>query len=144
MKTQQLGRNNITSKGLYFAKAKPLNSQYFNYTNRIEQKLSQQGIKYLEDNLILSNIKEKISGISIIKQLAKKFDTFVVYNENKEKKIFNPKEEEFLSVAEIYIAKNPEKEPKRIVFWGRDDNSILTARENCLENIKNKLQMIDI
>ena len=135
MKIQQFGQQDIAYKGLYFAKTTPLCNEGFNYVNKAEQKVSKQGIKYLEDKDIAANVKERISNIPFIKEMGEKFETFVVYTEKKMEKFFNKEQEEYVSIIDMHVINKQEKKSQNYVFLGRDTNSLLEARDNCLKKV---------
>ena len=80
----ELGISPSMKKGLYFTKKSNviynINPTFQYMTDEIV-KVSEEGSRYIEDNLILPSIKERFAKIPFIKELAKKFDTFVFFRE---------------------------------------------------------------
>lgn len=70
--------------GLYFTKK---SNALFNRDPNIKfitkdvVKVSKDGLRYIEDNLIPQNIKDRFVKNPFIKELSEKFDTFVFYRE---------------------------------------------------------------
>lgn len=78
-------KQNLSMKaGLYFTKNsnvlynKDINIKYL--TNEVV-KVSKEGSRYIEDNLIPQSIKERFANNPFIKGLSEKFDTFVFFRE---------------------------------------------------------------
>lgn len=138
MKIQQSNIKKPTSRGLYFVKTRPVCNQYFNYSNIAEQKITKKGIKYIEDTVIKTDIKNMIAQIPFVKKMAKCFDIFIVYEEEKTAKLFNEKDNEYRSSVDMYVATNDTVKPERFIFQGRDDYSLDNARKKCLNLITQK------
>lgn len=77
-------QNPAMKAGLYFTKKsnviynKDLNIKYA--TDEIV-KVSKEGSRYIEDNLIPQSIKDRFAKIPFIKDLSEKFDTFIYFRE---------------------------------------------------------------
>ena len=85
MNIQKLGSNETCSKGLYFTKrpniefnksASILRLNPADYIN-----VSEKGVRYLADNTITKEIKERFASIPFIKNLVEQFDTFIFFKE---------------------------------------------------------------
>ena len=133
MRIQQQNSYNPNIKALYFAKTTPLCNKALNYVNKADQKLSKNGFKYLEDKVINPNIKKRIKNIPFVKEMAKKFETFVVYTENKYGKIYNNQQKEYLSMMEMFVVDTENSAVKTHLIMARDDDSLLMAREKFFE-----------
>ena len=129
MKIQQQNSYNPNMKALYFAKTTPLCNKSLNYVNKADQKISKNGFKYLEDKVTDKSIKKRIANIPFVKEMAKKFETFVVYTENKYGKIYNNQQKEYLSMMEMFVVDTENLMVKNHLIMARDDDSLLMARE---------------
>ena len=78
MKIQQQNSYNPNMKALYFTKVRPIVAEAVKYK---DQKLTQNGIKYVEDTSakLTPIMKEAFEENRFIKKLAEKFDVFVQY-----------------------------------------------------------------
>ena len=78
MKIQQQNGYNPNMKALYFTKVRPIVAEAVKYK---DQKLTQNGIKYVEDTSakLTPIMKEAFEENRFIKKLAEKFDVFVQY-----------------------------------------------------------------
>ena len=78
MKIQQQNNYNPNMKALYFTKVRPIVAEAVKYK---DQKLTQNGIKYVEDTSakLTPIMKEAFEENRFIKKLAEKFDVFVQY-----------------------------------------------------------------
>ena len=65
--------------------------------------------------------------------MAKKFETFVVYTENKYGKIYNNQQKEYLSMMEMFVVDTENSAVKTHLIMARDDDSQLMAREKFFE-----------
>ena len=78
MKIQQQNSYDPNMKALYFTKVRPIVAEAVKYK---DQKLTQNGIKYVEDTSakLTPIMKEAFEENRFIKKLAEKFDVFVQY-----------------------------------------------------------------
>ena len=70
--------------GLYFTKKSNVlynKDKKIRYVTDEVVKVSKEGSRYIEDNLISKSIKDRFANIPFIKELSEKFDTFIFFRE---------------------------------------------------------------
>ena len=75
--------SNVSSKGLYYAKANALVNKSVRNMAKEGVSVSETGIKYVEDKAIPQIIKDAVENNKYIQDVANKYDTFVSYFRNK-------------------------------------------------------------
>ena len=132
----ELGISPSMKKGLYFSKKSNviynINPKFEYITDEVV-KVSEDGSRYIEDNLILPSIKERFAKIPFIKELAEKFDTFVFFREI-------PKEDNcnfnHLTYAIIGWADYSKEAAQRKAVIGRSTSSQKLATEDMFNNLE--------
>ena len=85
MRIQSIDKNNPSMKaGLYFTKKSSVlynKSKNLKFITNEPVKVSKEGTRYIEDNVIPQSIKDRFASIPFIKELSEKFDTFIFYRE---------------------------------------------------------------
>ena len=82
MHIQSINSYNPSTKGLYFSKvSNVLFNKDAKYITQKQVKISEHGIRYIEDTSIPQKIKERFQNNPFIKELAEQFDTFVFFRE---------------------------------------------------------------
>ena len=125
---------NTSFKSLHFVKYKPVFNKKLTYEKDafIEgMKTTKEGIKYIEDIDISSEMKNAISNAPFVKKLAKNFETFVVYSEG----INNAISEKFYSALRIYHVDPSKSTSTRNEIVGCDKNSYFNARKICISKL---------
>ena len=103
MKIQKQNSYNPNMKSLYFTKAQPLFTKHLSYENPQGMKTTKSGIRYIKDNSakLTPIMKEALTENSLIKNLSKNFETFVLYAGER----YSEFSEQFSSSVTIYIRK---------------------------------------
>ena len=73
-----------SSKGLYFTRVSNVlfnKNHNINYVTKDAVKYSENGYRYIEDRTITKEVKERFSFMPFVRELSKKFDTFVFFSE---------------------------------------------------------------
>lgn len=82
MHIQSINSYNPSSKGLYFSKvSNVLFNKEAKYITQEQVKVSERGIRYIEDTAIPQKIKERFMKIPFIQEVSEKFDTFIFFRE---------------------------------------------------------------
>lgn len=125
---------NTSFRSLHFVKYKPVFNKKLTYEKDafIEgMKTTKEGIKYIDDINISSEMKNAISNTPIIKKLAKEFETFIVYSEG----VNNAISEKFYSLLRIYHVDPSKPTSIKNEIIGCDKNSYFNARQNCINKL---------
>ena len=148
MQIQQITKNfndNRTSfkAGLYFAKSpyilfnKKTPISYFAnekfvynfYNSKILT--SNEGFRYIEDDIISSDMKKEIANMPIIKELSEKFDTFVVSYKPK----FIKELKKYSSLVDIFWADHSKEQAQNKLVIGYSEKSELGAVSDMLRKL---------
>lgn len=125
---------NTSFRSLHFAKYKPIFNKKLTYAQdtKIEgMKISEKGIKYIEDINIPENLKKEISNSPLIKNLANKFETFIVYTEGLNSAVTD----KFFSLLSIYHMEPPRLNSIEKEIIGCDENNYFNARKKCISQL---------
>ena len=132
----ELGISPSMQKGLHFTKKSNVIYNIdpkFQYITDELVKVSEEGSRYIEDNLILPSIKERFAKIPFIRELAEKFDTFVFFREipKEDNSNFN-----HLTYAIIGWADYSKDAAQRKAVMGRSSISQKLATEDMFNNLE--------
>ena len=139
--------NNIPfKKGLYFAKTPyilfnkktPINyfaNEKFKYNIFNSEILtSKEGFRYIKDDITSADIKKEVTNLPFIKDLAERFDTFVVCH----KPSFIDNLKKYSSVLEVFWADYSKGQVQNEVVIGYSKKSETAAVENMIHNLSIK------
>ena len=138
MKIQPINYS-VSSKGLYFTTSKPLRPLTElgarKTTNNII-KISEQGIKYVEDTGIKPEVKEKFAKINWINKLAENKDVFVFFKTIRKRAKDSPYKYETL-VDIRYLGQDGLKTEGRVVI-GASNLSAESATKNIFRQLRKR------
>ena len=139
--------NNISFKnGLYFAKTPyilfnkktPINyfaNEKFKYNIFNSEILtSKEGFRYIKDDITPADIKKEVTNLPFIKDLAERFDTFVVCH----KPSFIDNLKKYSSILEVFWADYSKGQVQNEVVIGYSKKSETDAVKNMIHNLSIK------
>ena len=141
-KSSNLDKNASSFKaGLYFAKTpyilfnKKASIDYSRY-NPIKNTIlkSKEGFRYIKDDITSADIKKEVTNLPFIKDLAERFDTFVVCH----KPSFIDNLKKYSSVLEVFWADYSKGQVQNEVVIGYSKKSETDAVENMIHNLSIK------
>ena len=104
--------NPSMTAGLYFAKPGVLFNPNVSFVDTEGQKITQKGVRYFENNELAENIRKRISEIPFVKELSKKYETFVTVIQSK------PKDTTNIQKIEIQYADYEKNKVKKYEAYG--------------------------
>ncbi len=141
MHIQSINTNSPASKGLYFTRVPNVlfnKSPKVTYSNPVDVvKVSEQGARYIEDRMISEKMKERFKSNPFIKELSKKFDTFVFFRELPVGHSSNFGKQH-LSFARISWADYAKSHSELRIAQGESPISTESATNNMFKNIEKK------
>ena len=135
--TQSNHQNQTSFNGLYFVKNPTV---LFDKSANIDVfaneavSLSKEGFKYIEDTIISPKMKDKISNIPFIKDLAEKFDTFVYLSKPFKNDYYN----KYYSHLKVRWADGSNVLPSKYDVIGSSQKSSKCAISNLVKNLESQ------
>ena len=136
--TSNLNNNIPFKKGLYFAKTtdilfnKKANYDYFVNGNILK---SRDGFRYIQDDLVSPELKNRIINLPFVKELSENFDTFIVCH----KPFFSDYFKDHKSVLEIFWADYSKDYAQHKIVIGSSKKSQDLAIDNMINNLDLKI-----
>lgn len=133
--TQSNQQNQTSFNGLYFVKNPTV---LFDKSAKLDifaneaVSLSKEGFKYVEDTVVSPKLKDKISNIPFIKDLAEKFDTFVYLSKPFNNTYYN----KYYSHLKVKWADSSSALPKKCDVIGSSPKSPNAAVNNMVKNLE--------